>query len=71
MEVRTLRVFNHGLVEISEDGILEDGTPIEDYGTYMTREDKPFPDDKDDLLDQFMEFISMLDAPEDFNEECF
>jgi hypothetical protein len=26
---------DHGLVEISDQGFLSDGTPIEDYGDYL------------------------------------
>ena len=38
---------NHGLVEISDKGILSDGTPVEDFGDYLLvsePSDNPFED---------------------------
>ena len=45
--------FDHGLVEISDDGFLEDGTPIEDLGDYLLA-DEP-------CEDPFEEFLKLLE----------
>ena len=52
--------INHGLVDITDDGFLPCGTPIEDFGMFMVR-DKPFTQNIEKLKRFFIRLIQWSD----------
>lgn len=53
---RYVPAHNHGLVNISDSGILEDGTPVEDFGGYIVSEN-PLPNG-DELDQMFFDLVA-------------
>ena len=59
--INSITPTNHGLIDITEEGIiLESGDPIEDFGMFYIS-DKPFPENDKDMLDIF---IALMDDAE-------
>ena len=54
MEHNRAKPINHGLVEINDIGFVNNETPIEDFGMWMTS-DSPFPPtDSSELFEKFI-----------------
>jgi len=49
--------INHGLVDISNDGLVNGETPVEDFGMYIIS-DQPFPDCKQSQFDMFIKLLT-------------
>ena len=56
MPVNQANPFNHGLVEINDQGILSDGTPIEDYGFFYLSDD-PLPTEYSEMVNIFIALL--------------